>query len=122
MLTPGCPCLTEGHTELSMPSISDSQLIVNGKGLIRLLEYEAYETQWRDRLEELGVSIDWGYGSPDLINVLLDLLDFPEDSEDEDGFCRDYLRMGPEGFHRSAMKPQEYLDWLFEQKRELLEG
>ena len=101
-----------------MPSISDSQLIVNGKGLIRLLEYEAYETQWRDRLEGLGVSIDWGYGSPDLINVLLDLLDFPEDSEDEDGFCRDYLRMGPD--HRSEMKPQEYLDWLFEQKRELL--
>jgi hypothetical protein len=100
-----------------MEQFADSQVIVNGKGLLKLLEYIEYEAQWHSNLNELGVQIDWGYNSPDVFTILLDLMGFPEDQSfhDEDGFCRDWLRMGPDEIENPT--PQEYLDWLFEQKR-----
>jgi len=100
-----------------MEQFADSQVIVNGKGLLQILEYIEYQAQWESDLNRLGVQLDWGPGSPDLMDILLTLMGFPEDEsmEDEDGFCRDWLSMGPEDNDHPT--PREYLDWLWEQKR-----
>ena len=100
-----------------MQTFTDSKIIVNGKAILRLLEYIQYDDNWKARLESLGVQIDWGYGSPDLLEIVLDLLGFPEDGTDEDGFCRDWLRLGGE-YDRNS-DPSDFLNWLLEQKKSL---
>lgn len=106
-----------------MAQISDSQIKVNRKGLVAIIEYDRWMTEFDSKMEEVGVSINHGPGSPWIMDALLDLLGFPENSfneETQEGFCRDYLTMpcDDDGLMENQT-PEEYLDWLILQKKEL---
>lgn len=102
--------------------LTETHVLVNRKGILAILEYNRFEEEWYEKMGKVGVSIDAGYGSPDLLDAVLDMLGFPPDDYDcesnPEGFCRDYLHDGP-NYNSHEIPVTEYLNWLIKEKAEV---